>query len=117
LSIDAVGFQAVSLEGSNRDIVRLLSVGGGHCHDCLLPSYQVIHEDCAMIKPTRFAGFLMLLIVVGACVRTAQADSAVVPPCAVWQGCGQWDNTVLGGFNLYNNIWGSGAGPQCIWAR
>jgi hypothetical protein len=68
-----------------------------------------------MSKPTRFP-YLLVLLVMAAGVHTAQADSAVVPPCAVWQGCGQWDNTVLGGFNLYNNIWGSGAGSQCIWA-
>ena len=36
---------------------------------------------------------------------------------AVWESCGQWATWSDGGYNLYNNIWGSGAGPQCIWAN
>ncbi|WP_157631861.1 RICIN domain-containing protein [Catelliglobosispora koreensis] len=34
-----------------------------------------------------------------------------------WQSCDQWANWSSGGWTLYNNIWGSGAGPQCIWAN
>ncbi|MCX4742713.1 glycoside hydrolase family 12 protein [Streptomyces antibioticus] len=36
---------------------------------------------------------------------------------AVWNSCDQWGNTTLGGYRLYNNIWGSGAGSQCVWAN
>jgi len=36
---------------------------------------------------------------------------------AVWESCGQWATWSEGGYNLYNNIWGSGAGEQCIWAN
>ncbi|HET6859739.1 MAG TPA: hypothetical protein VFH94_21945 [Streptomyces sp.] len=36
---------------------------------------------------------------------------------AVWNTCDQWGNTNLNGYTLYNNIWGSGAGSQCIWAN
>ena len=35
----------------------------------------------------------------------------------VWNSCDQWGNTSLNGYTLYNNIWGSGAGSQCIWAN
>ena len=28
--------------------------------------------------------------------------------------CGQWANVTTNGYNVYNNIWGSGAGSQCI---
>lgn len=34
-----------------------------------------------------------------------------------WESCGQWATWSDGGYNLYNNIWGSGAGEQCIWAN
>jgi hypothetical protein len=36
---------------------------------------------------------------------------------AVWSTCDQWGNWVNGGYTLYNNIWGSGRGPQCTWAN
>lgn len=36
---------------------------------------------------------------------------------AVWNSCDQWGNTSLNGYTLYNNIWGGGAGSQCIWAN
>jgi hypothetical protein len=36
---------------------------------------------------------------------------------AVWESCGQWATWSDGGYNLYNNIWGDGAGTQCIWAN
>ncbi|MER5478888.1 hypothetical protein ABT026_18250 [Streptomyces sp. NPDC002734] len=36
---------------------------------------------------------------------------------AVWNTCDQWGNTNLGGYTLYNNIWGSGPGAQCVWAN
>ncbi|MGW0562485.1 GH12 family glycosyl hydrolase domain-containing protein [Streptomyces sp. NPDC003016] len=35
---------------------------------------------------------------------------------AVWNTCDKWGNTSLNGYTLYNNIWGSGAGSQCVWA-
>jgi Ricin-type beta-trefoil lectin domain-like/Glycosyl hydrolase family 12 len=35
----------------------------------------------------------------------------------VWESCDQWGNWSSGGWTLYNNIWGSGAGSQCIWAN
>ncbi|GGM65528.1 cellulose binding domain-containing protein [Dactylosporangium sucinum] len=40
-----------------------------------------------------------------------------VPSDAVWVASGQWDTWTNGGFTVRNNIWGSGAGPQTIWAR
>lgn len=40
-----------------------------------------------------------------------------VPSDAVWVASGQWDNWVSSGYTVYNNIWGSGAGSQTIWAR
>ncbi|MEV6305720.1 hypothetical protein AB0M02_40325 [Actinoplanes sp. NPDC051861] len=36
---------------------------------------------------------------------------------AVWGSSDQWATWNNGGYALYNNIWGSGAGPQSIWAN
>jgi hypothetical protein len=40
-----------------------------------------------------------------------------VPSDAVWVASGQWDTWTNSGYTVYNNIWGSGAGSQTIWAR
>ena len=48
----------------------------------------------------------------------ATAGLASAPAhAAVWNSCDQWAQTNLNGYTLYNNIWGSGAGAQCIWAN
>ena len=36
---------------------------------------------------------------------------------ALFESCGQWATWSNGGYNIYNNIWGSGAGTQCLWAN
>ena len=37
---------------------------------------------------------------------------------AIWSSSDQWGNyTTSDGYTLYNNIWGSGAGPQSIWVN
>ncbi|MFF7757300.1 glycoside hydrolase family 12 protein [Streptomyces griseorubiginosus] len=50
---------------------------------------------------------------VGALVGLASAPASA----AVWNSCDQWGSTSLNGYTLYNNIWGSGAGSQCMWAN
>ncbi|MET0416735.1 MAG: cellulose binding domain-containing protein [Actinoplanes sp.] len=40
-----------------------------------------------------------------------------VPSDAAWVDSGQWASWTNNGYILYNNIWGSGAGSQTIWAR
>ncbi|KND39351.1 glycoside hydrolase family 12 protein [Streptomyces acidiscabies] len=52
-------------------------------------------------------------LALGATVALASAPASA----AVWNTCDQWGNTNLNGYTLYNNIWGSGAGSQCIWAN
>ena len=41
------------------------------------------------------------------------------PPAlaATWSSSDQWGTWSNGGYTLYNNIWGSGAGAQTIWAN
>ncbi|AMW13189.1 hypothetical protein A4E84_29055 [Streptomyces qaidamensis] len=52
-------------------------------------------------------------LALGATVGLASAPASA----AVWNSCDQWGQTNLNGYTLYNNIWGSGAGSQCIWAN
>ena len=52
-------------------------------------------------------------LALGVTVGLASAPASA----AVWTSCGQWAQTNLNGYTLYNNIWGSGAGAQCIWAN
>ncbi|MFE7901102.1 hypothetical protein ACFU3E_27095 [Streptomyces sp. NPDC057424] len=52
-------------------------------------------------------------LALGATIGLASAPASA----AVWNSCDQWGNTRLNGYTLYNNIWGSGAGSQCIWAN
>jgi len=40
-----------------------------------------------------------------------------VPSDAVWSSSDQWGTWTSGDYTLYNDIWGSGAGTQTIWAR
>jgi hypothetical protein len=41
------------------------------------------------------------------------------PPvvAAAWSSSDRWGTWTNGGYTLYNNIWGSGGGPQTIWAN
>ncbi|MEU0895713.1 glycoside hydrolase family 12 protein [Streptomyces massasporeus] len=52
-------------------------------------------------------------LALGATVGLASAPASA----AVWNSCDQWGQTNLNGYTLYNNIWGGGAGSQCIWAN
>ncbi|MFI8893994.1 glycoside hydrolase family 12 protein [Streptomyces paradoxus] len=52
-------------------------------------------------------------LALGATIGLASAPASA----AVWNSCEQWGQTNLNGYTLYNNIWGSGAGSQCIWAN
>ena len=36
---------------------------------------------------------------------------------AVWSSSDRWGTWSNGGYTLYNNVWGSGYGPQTIWAN
>ena len=64
-----------------------------------------------MIKPRRATvpGLVLALVVM---LFGASSASA-----ATWSSSDQWGTWNNGGYTLYNNIWGSGAGPQTIWAN
>jgi hypothetical protein len=63
-----------------------------------------------MIRSLRLATAL-LLAVVSVFLTTSPAQAAV------WSSSAQWATWTNGGYTLYNDIWGSGAGPQTIWAN
>lgn len=49
---------------------------------------------------------------------TAALGLAAQPAyAATWSSSAQWGTWTNGGYTLYNNIWGSGAGSQTIWAN
>ncbi|AZS84791.1 hypothetical protein ELQ87_11235 [Streptomyces griseoviridis] len=68
----------------------------------------------APTTPSRIARILLTpALALGFTVGVASAPASA----AVWNSCDQWGNTTLNGYTLYNNIWGSGAGSQCVWAN
>ena len=63
-----------------------------------------------MLRTARLAiGALALAVVLIATNVPAHA--------AVWSSSDRWGTWSSGGYTLYNNIWGSGYGPQTIWAN
>ncbi|MGX1543513.1 glycoside hydrolase family 12 protein [Streptomyces adustus] len=68
----------------------------------------------AIRTPVRAVMALLVpALALGATVGLAAAPASA----AVWSSCDQWGSTTLNGYTLYNDIWGSGAGSQCIWAN
>ncbi|MFF8593069.1 hypothetical protein ACF061_16880 [Streptomyces sp. NPDC015220] len=67
---------------------------------------------------TRTPSRLCTALIAPALALAATVGLASAPAqAAVWNSCDQWGSTTLNGYTLYNDIWGSGAGTQCIWAN
>ncbi|WP_306345208.1 cellulose binding domain-containing protein [Rhizomonospora bruguierae] len=49
--------------------------------------------------------------------QTTRPPTNGVPSDAAWVATGAWDSWTNNGYTIINDIWGSGAGPQTIWAR
>jgi len=64
-----------------------------------------------MIRRLRYLALTPALAIVVA-LATATAASA-----AVWSSTAKFGSWSNGGYTLYNDVWGSGAGPQTIWAN
>src|ERR1035438_4300706 len=64
-----------------------------------------------MIRALRYLALTPVLAVALALVTATAASAAVWSSTAKF---GSWSN---GGYTLYNDVWGSGAGPQTIWAN
>ena len=56
-----------------------------------------------------------------ACLSACQPDEQIAPSKgevkAAWGSSDRWASWSNGGYTVYNNVWGSGAGPQSIWAN
>src|SRR5580692_11010757 len=63
-----------------------------------------------MIRKVRLA----LPILASLVVLVLGANAAMA---AVWSSSAQYGSWSNGGYTLYNDVWGSGAGPQTIWAN
>jgi len=59
------------------------------------------------------------VMVLGALTALAASLGLAAQPAyaATWSSSDQWGTWTNGGYTLYNDIWGSGAGPQTIWAN
>ncbi len=58
-----------------------------------------------------FRSFVACFVLAAVSVLTSTASAAV------WGSSDRWATWSNGGYTLYNNIWGSGYGPQSIWAN
>lgn len=61
------------------------------------------------LRTTLLTPILAFLTVLGLLAAPAQA--------ATWSSSDQWATWSSGGYTLYNDVWGSGAGAQTIWAN
>ncbi|MEY9910253.1 hypothetical protein ABIA35_006497 [Catenulispora sp. MAP12-49] len=59
---------------------------------------------------------VLVLTAVPAAAATV-ALAAGPAQAAVWSSSDQWASWSNNGYTLYNDVWGSGAGPQTIWAN
>jgi hypothetical protein len=61
----------------------------------------------------------MRLLRFAAALLLAAGSLLVAGPAqaATWGSSDQWATWSNGGYTLYNDVWGSGAGPQSIWAN
>ncbi|MFE6092612.1 hypothetical protein ACFQ7M_11555 [Streptomyces massasporeus] len=66
---------------------------------------------------SRIRRFAMAVLAPAMALGTAVGLASAPASAAVWSSCDRWAGTNLNGYTLYNNIWGSGAGGQCIWAN
>jgi hypothetical protein len=61
----------------------------------------------------RFLRFVLPMFLLAPVLLLFQSPATA----AVWSSSDQWATWSDGGYTLYNDVWGSGAGPQTIWAN
>ncbi|MCP8710061.1 hypothetical protein [Streptomyces sp. AC04842] len=69
------------------------------------------------MAPKTLRGIVRALIAPALALGATAGPASAPAHAAVWNSCDQWGNTTLDGYTLYNNIWGTGAGSQCVWAN
>jgi hypothetical protein len=60
---------------------------------------------------------LTLAVILGACQNEEVTPTQKGQVKAAWSACGRWDKWSNNGYTVYNNIWGTSSGWQCIWAN
>lgn len=73
-----------------------------------------------MKKTTFILLITVLALVINACSKSELTDSKIQNMSqlkAVWYSSAQYGSWSNGGYTLYNDVWGSGAGSQTIWAN
>jgi len=62
--------------------------------------------------------FALLFLLLPACTKSKLAPATSTPQVeANWSSSAQYASWANGGYTIYNNVWGSGAGFQSIWAN
>src|SRR5882757_4572604 len=56
-------------------------------------------------------------VICATAVVAATLSTAVAAHAAVWSSSDKFGSFSSGGYDLNNDVWGSGAGPQTIWAN
>jgi hypothetical protein len=64
-----------------------------------------------------FAFLLVCCVFSAINTKELTAQNIVVSDTCQWKSAEQWGNWTNGGYTIYNNIWGSGAGKQTVWAN
>jgi hypothetical protein len=75
-------------------------------------SQAPLTHGVAALKRKISRSVIALLVAVATVVGAAGTAQA-----AVWGSSDQWASWSDNGYTLYNDVWGSGAGPQSIWAN
>src|SRR3954465_2944941 len=70
------------------------------------------HSAISMLKSKA-----VRLLATSAAAGAALALAAGPAQAATWSSSDKWASWSNGGYTLYNDVWGSGAGPQTIWAN
>src|SRR3954452_5188793 len=56
-------------------------------------------------------------IVSAAAITALTLTTATTAQAATWSSSDKWATWSNGGYTIRNDVWGSGAGPQTIWAN
>lgn len=63
----------------------------------------------------------LLLFAIGvslfSCKKESRDSTSAPEVKAVWGSSDRWASWSNGGYTVYNNVWGSNAGPQSVWAN
>jgi hypothetical protein len=71
-------------------------------------------ERAPMVRAWRLTGTGAAAVLAAALATVLAAGTAYA---AAWSSSDRWGTWSNGGYTIYNDVWGGGAGPQSIWAN